>query len=400
MKLMNLIVSPLRHGESGWFHEKTKYGDFVAFFGTKNFKNIIEKILNNPNAYHLFDSHKMVSIDFDNKNGEEFEYLALRESFRKARNGVQYKWYIKYNWFKDYKSALRFNQWMFSTASLIEHLIIEKIIKIDSIIENIPILKKKYHFVEELDQIRIESKEDQSNSNDAVVEIIKEAKDAFGKILEREIHNVNKDDEKTELIQAIEALKSENSELRIHADNLTNRFKEQISILEQVKNESVEFQKENSTLRKELEMNQSSQEEYFRAVFPNFYFVRKKRFLRDLSKDKNKEDHIKILWKLYEEIFHNQNNIENLNNLEKVKGLDSWYQAFFTKKMSKTRYRSNAIYDHQWQGGVDSKIVEETLKSFYICKVNLHGNTRHYIHFGKSSEEYLQNHDPPQFRLN
>ena len=54
------------------------------------------------------------------------------------------KWYIKYNWFKDYKSALRFNQWMFSTASLIEHLIIEKIIKIDSIIENIPILKKKY----------------------------------------------------------------------------------------------------------------------------------------------------------------------------------------------------------------------------------------------------------------
>ena len=202
------------------------------------------------------------------------------------------------------------------------------------------------------------------------------------------------------MIQAIEALKSENSELRIHADNLTNRFKEQISILEQVKNETVEFQKENSTLRKELEMNQSSQKEYFRAVFPNFYFVRKKRFLRDLSKDKNKEDHIKILWKLYEEIFHNQNNIENLNNLEKVKGLDSWYQAFFTKKMSKTRYRSNAIYDHQWQGGVDSKIVEETLKSFYICKVNLHGNTRHYIHFGKSSEEYLQNHDPPQLILN
>ena len=168
---------------------------------------------------------------------------------------------------------------MFSTASLIEHLIIEKIIKIDSIIENIPILKKKYHFVEELDQIRIELKKDQSNSNDAVVEIIKEAKDAFGKILEREIHNVNKDDEKTELIQAIEALKSENSELRIHADNLTNRFKEQISILEQVKNETVEFQKENSTLRKELEMNQSSQKEYFRAVFPNFYFVREKRFL-------------------------------------------------------------------------------------------------------------------------
>ena len=66
MKLMNLIVRSLRHGESGWFHEKTKYGDFVAFFGTKNFKNIIEKILNNPNAYHLFDSHKMVSIDFDN----------------------------------------------------------------------------------------------------------------------------------------------------------------------------------------------------------------------------------------------------------------------------------------------------------------------------------------------
>ena len=78
-----------------WFHEVTKYGEYVAFNGSEEFKEIVKRICIDPVNHPINDKFNDSEIEiFSN-------FRDLKASFRPASNGKQYSWYIKY--FKFYK---------------------------------------------------------------------------------------------------------------------------------------------------------------------------------------------------------------------------------------------------------------------------------------------------------
>ena len=122
-----------------WYPEVTPYGDYVAFNGDERFAEIVKRILLDPDSYYMhneFKEYEKVILE---------NYRTVKKSFRKAANGNQYDWYIKYFHVsadeKGKKDFIIFNNKVFAIAVIFNTLISMNFFDIDSILENLPILR-------------------------------------------------------------------------------------------------------------------------------------------------------------------------------------------------------------------------------------------------------------------
>ena len=375
-------------------HEKTQYGDYVAFNGSENFKDIIIKILDNPKSYNLLEINE-IRLDFDNEVEEEFEYIKVEKSWRQASNNIQYEWFIRYNHFINEKEALNFNNWLFASATLIEKLLNEGHIKTDSIISDLPQIKEKkiYAWENSGGKLLISKREKVAESlhqkiYDFVQDVIKVKEGARTDI------DVSDYQEKEELLQK---LKQENDNLRSNIDDLLAVIKEQ-------KDQISQFDSEINLLKAEIAKQMQDKEEqkndlklFFKALFPKFKLLRPKQFFQQLSFNKYSEEHVKRLSVIYEEVVSKKISVKKIDGSIKAENLNHWYQLFVEITTTDVHYPQSGVYDHQWSGGVDAKSVRKRIPSFYICEVNEFGNVRYYLHFGENSSSLLENYDPPTF---
>tara|TARA_B100000242_G_C43009188_1_gene469137 strand:- start:127 stop:1305 length:1179 start_codon:yes stop_codon:yes gene_type:complete len=376
------------------YHEKTQYGDYVAFNGSENFKDIIIKILDNPKSYDLLEINE-IRLDFDNDVEEEFEYIKVEKSWRQAKNNIQYEWFIRYNHFINVKEALNFNNWLFASATLIEKLLNEGHIKTDSIISDLPQIKDKNNYAWENSggKLLISKEENKAESlqqkiYDFVQDVIKDREDARTDI------DISDYQEKEELLQK---LKQENDNLRSNIDNL-------LAIIEKQEDQASQFENEINLLKAKIAKQRQDKEEqkndlklFFKALFPKFKLLRPKQFFQQLSFDKHSEEHVKKLSAIYEEVISKKISIEKIDGSKKVEDLNHWYQFFVEITKTDVHYPQGGVYDHQWSGGVNAKRVQKRFASFYICEVTEHGNVYYYLHFGENSSSLLENYDPPRF---
>ena len=375
-------------------HEKTQYGDYVAFNGSENFKDIIIKILDNPKSYNLLEINE-IRLDFDNEVEEEFEYIKVEKSWRQASNNIQYEWFIRYNHFINEKEALNFNNWLFASATLIEKLLNEGHIKTDSIISDLPQIKEKkiYAWENSGGKLLISKREKVAESlhqkiYDFVQDVIKVKEGARTDI------DVSDYQEKEELLQK---LKQENDNLRSNIDDL-------LVVIEEQKDQISQFDSEINLLKAEIAKQMQDKEEqkndlklFFKALFPKFKLLRPKQFFQQLSFNKYSEEHVKRLSVIYEEVVSKKISVKKIDGSIKAENLNHWYQLFVEITTTDVHYPQSGVYDHQWSGGVDAKSVRKRIPSFYICEVNEFGNVRYYLHFGENSSSLLENYDPPTF---
>ena len=376
------------------YHEKTQYGDYVAFNGSENFKDIIIKILDNPKSYNLLEINE-IRLDFDNEVEEEFEYIKVEKSWRQASNNIQYEWFIRYNHFINEKEALNFNNWLFASATLIEKLLNEGHIKTDSIISDLPQIKEKkiYAWENSGGKLLISKREKVAESlhqkiYDFVQDVIKVKEGARTDI------DVSDYQEKEELLQK---LKQENDNLRSNIDNL-------LVVIEEQKDQISQFDSEINLLKAEIAKQMQEKEEqkndlklFFKALFPKFKLLRPKQFFQQLSFNKYSEEHVKRLSVIYEEVVSKKISVKKIDGSIKAENLNHWYQLFVEITTTDVHYPQSGVYDHQWSGGVDAKSVRKRIPSFYICKVIEHGIVSYYLHFGENSSSLLENYDPPRF---
>ena len=376
------------------YHEKTQYGDYVAFNGSENFKDIIIKILDNPRSYDLLEINE-IRLDFDNDVEEEFEYIKIEKSWRTKKNNIQYEWFIRYNHFINKQEALNFNNWLFASATLIGKLLDEGHIKNDSIIRDLPKIKEKNSYAWEKSggKLLISKEEKKAESlqqkiYDFVQDVIKDRENAGTNI------DISDYQEKEELLQN---LKQENDNLRSNIDNL-------LAVIEKQEDQASQFENEINLLKAEIAKQRQDKEEqkndlklFFKALFPKFKLLRPKQFFQQLSFDKHSEEHVKKLSVIYDEVISKKISIEKIDGSTKAEGLNHWYQFSVEITTMNVHYPQSGVYDHQWSGGVDAKSVQKRIPSFYICKVIEHGIVCYYLHFGENSSSLLENYDPPRF---
>tara|TARA_Y100000768_G_C23937847_1_gene663467 strand:+ start:162 stop:1340 length:1179 start_codon:yes stop_codon:yes gene_type:complete len=375
-------------------HEKTQYGDYVAFNGSENFKDIIIKILDNPKSYDLLEINE-IRLDFDNEVEEEFEYIKVEKSWRQASNNIQYEWFIRYNHFINEKEALNFNNWLFASATLIEKLLNEGHIKTDSIISDLPQIKEKkiYDWENSGGKLLISKRERVAESlHQKIYDFVQDViKDKEGTRTDIDISDYK---EKEELLQK---LKQENDNLRSNINNL-------LAVIEKQKDQISQFDSEISLLKAEIAKQMQDKEEqkndlklFFKALFPKFKLLRPKQFFQQLSFNKYSEEHVKRLSVIYEEVVSKKISVKKIDGSIKAENLNHWYQLFVEITTTDVNYPQSGVYDHQWSGGIDAKSVRKRIPSFYICEVNEFGNVRYYLHFGENSSSLLENYDPPTF---
>ena len=379
-----------------FYHEKSRFGDYIAFNGTERFKNIIEKILDNPSSYDLIDIGD-IKLDFDNQDGEEFEYRYVNKSERNAVNGVKYGWFIRYNFFCNKEEALRFNDWLFASATLIEGLIEKGIIKGEKIINEMPLIKEVFIFTWESSGGFLKITQQDKSKKSLLDKLYDVVKDHVADSLDKPSINVTDYKEKEDLINR---LKLQNQELKTTINIIQKDIEQKIEDFnkdsEKLNEENIDLRQTIAKLKQEDEVNKNDLRLFFRALFPKFTLIRAKMFFTKLSSDHFSEEHVKNLSIFYKKIIEQKVDIEKIDGFKKVEGLSTWYQFYINVTVKDVNYPQSSMYDHQWAGGVKIDTKKKNIPSFYVCKNTEFGNDYFFIHFGEKSISYLENHDPPR----
>jgi hypothetical protein len=361
-----------------WHHEATRYGEYIAFNGSDDFKEIVYNICLD------LENHNLSKNEFSTQACEILSnFRTLNRSFRPASNGEQYDWYIKYfhieKGLDSYINDTHLK--IFGLAKVFENLVDKKFFKIDEILENIPILNKKYVF-DSLNKELIEiSKLHVSNEDNILPSELASIKDEMG-IIKDILESMNKPDS-----GATETLEERINQLEHDIETRRSEQKE----LEEV---NLNYQKEIGKLRSSVNTKSASVVTFFKSVFPRFELLSESSilFMIDL---KDHSDYIDKIKDIYDQLIIQGKQIENLTDCKKINNLKHWYKITITKKdldQSSNGWSSDINDDWKWEGGIEWK--NKTIGQIYLCYFEEHGNQKIFLHAG--SPDKLENYDPPR----
>lgn len=361
-----------------WHHEATRYGEYVAFNGNDNFKEIVYSICLDS------ENHNLSGNEF---NTQEYEILSnfrnLNKSFRPASNGEQYDWYIKYFHIEE-----RLNNYIFDThtkifglARIFEELIDRKFFKIDEILENIPILNKKYLF-NSLNKERIEiSRSNRGKEENISSEELTDIKNEMGAIKDI-LESMNKPDS-----GIIQNLEERTSQLEQDIETRKSQQKE-------LEDENLNYQKEIGKLKSSINTKSTSVITFFKSVFPRFELLSESSILLIIN-SKDHSIYINKILDIYDQLINRNKQIEELVECKKIDDLKHWYRVTITKKdldQSSSGWSSDINDDWKWEGGIEWK--NKTIGHIFLCYFEEYGNQKIFLHAGDSDK--LENYDPPR----
>ena len=371
--------------DNDWFHEVTKYGEYVAFNGSEEFKEIVKKICIDP------ENH-IISNKFDESEIEIFSnFRALKASFRTASNGKQYDWYIKYFNLEDNFDFENLHIKIFDLAVIFNALINEGLFKANEILESIPNLKKDYtfEFLDEHTLIKVLKNNPKERENTSSLELngLKNEMEGIKNILA----SMQQPDS-----ASIDKLKDKINELEKDLKSTNKGYEELNKEYEGLEEEILECQKENGRLRSYLNENNAASITFFKSVFPQFS-VLSESFIPLIMNSKTHLLYVNKIKDVYKQLIDEKRDIKSIENCSKIENLNYWYKILITKKdfnQTSSGYSSDIYADWKWEGGLEALWTNKTIGNLYICSFEEFGNQNIYLHAGDESK--LENHDPPR----
>lgn len=394
-KLRNLKI------DDDWYHEVTSYGEYVAFNGNEQFAEIVKRILLDPDSYVIhtkFNEYEKVILE---------NYRTINKSFRLAANGNQYDWYIKYFHFSaDEKSVVNFNSFnekVFGKAVIFDALISENFFALDEILENLPILRKKYKFQFEEDATSIkitsvEARSDQANIS-SEVGALKDEISSIKEILENmqnqspNSKQVDLDEHTRQIGELKTSLKSKLEKINQLEDELNSNSE----INEETEHKNLILQQEIGKLKTLINDKNSSIITFFESVFPRLSLL-SDIVLTKIVNSRDREIYMKKIKEINDHFIENGRDVKDLNSCTKIEGLKHWYRINISKKdlnQSRSGFGQDIYSDWIWEGGVEECWQHKEIGYLYICVFEKHGNINIFIHSG-DDESNLEYHDPPR----
>lgn len=361
-----------------WHHEATRYGEYVAFNGSDNFKEIVYKICLDPGNHNLSEN------EFNDQDNEILSnFRTLNKSFRPASNGEQYEWYIKYFHIEKKLDSYMIDTHIkiFGLATVFERLIEQNLFEIDEILENIPILNKEYKFnslnkeLIGITKISISGEESASRSE---LTIIKNEMEGIRSILESMNQPETGD---------IDNLESRINQLEQDIDRRRSKQKD-------LEEQNLNYLKEIGKLKSSINTKSASAVTFFRSVFPKFSLLSES-FIPGIIHAKEHSDYINKIKDIYDQLINQKKQIEDLSECIKIDKLKHWYRIDIIKKeldQGHSGWSSDINDDWKWQGGIEWK--NKTIGHIYLCYFEEHGNEKIFLHAGDS--EKLEHYDPPR----
>ena len=361
-----------------WHHEATRYGEYIAFNGSDDFKEIVYNICLD------LENHNLSKNEFSTQAYEILSnFRTLNKSFRPASNGEQYHWYIKYFHIEE-KLDSYINDThvkIFGLARVFEKLVDKKFFKIDEILENIPILNKKYVF-NSLNKELIEiSKLHVSNEDNISSSELASIKDEMG-VIKDILESMNKPDS-----GVTDTLEERINQLEQDIETRRSQQKE-------LEEENLNYQKEIGKLRSYINIKSASEITFFKSVFPRFELLSESSIQR-ITNLKDHSVYIDKIKYIYDQLITQEKQIENLADCKKINDLNHWYKITITKKdldQSSNGFSIDINDDWKWEGGIEWK--NKTIGHIYLCYFEEYGNKKIFLHLG--SPDKLENYDPPR----
>ena len=384
-----------------WYHEVTSYGEYVAFNGDEKFAEIVKRILLDPESYYIhneFNEYEKVILE---------NYRTVKKSFRTAANGNQYDWYIKYFHLgsdeKETENFNIFNKKVFGKAVIFNALISMNFFDLDSILENLPILRKKYKFQFEKDRTiikitKLEARSDQINISNEV-SVLKDEISSIKEMLEN-IQNQAPSSKEVDLETYTSQIRELKTTLKNKLEKISQLENELISnneINKEIENKNLMLQQEIGKLKTQINEKNSSIITFFESVFPRLSLL-SDIVLTKIVNSRDRETYMKKIKEINEHLIEKDKDIKDLNSCTKVKGLKHWYRINISKKdlnQSRSGFGQDIYSDWIWQGGVEECWQHKDIGYLYVCVFEKHGNINIFIH-SDEDESNLQYHDPPR----
>ena len=312
-----------------WYHEVGPYGEYVAFNGDEQFAEIVKRILLDPDSYVIhtkFNEYEEVILE---------NYRTINKSFRLASNGNQYDWYIKYFHFSaDEKSVENFNNFnkkVFGKAVIFDALISENFFDVDSILENLPILRKKYKFQFEEDATSIkitsvEARSDQANISSEVGEL----KDEISSIKEmlENMQNQSPSSKQVDLEEYTRQIGELKTSLKSKLEKI-NQLEDELNsnseINEEMEHKNLILQQEIGKLKTLINDKNSSIITFFESVFPRLSLL-SDIVLTKIVNSRDREIYMKKIKEINDHFIENGRDVKDLNSCTKIEGLKHWYR--------------------------------------------------------------------------
>ena len=384
-----------------WYHEITPYGEYVAFNGDEQFAEIVKRILLDPESYYIndeFNEYEKVILE---------NYRTLERSFRPAANGNEYDWYIKYfhlgSGEKEAENFNIFNKKVFGKAVIFNALISMNFFDLDSILENLPILRKKYKFQFEKDRTiikitKLEARSDQINISNEV-SVLKDEISSIKEILEN-IQNQAPSSKEVDREAYTSQIRELKTSLKNKLEKISQLEGELISnneINEEIENKNLILQQEIGKLKTLINEKNSSIITFFESVFPRLSLL-SDIVITKIVNSRDREIYMKKIKEINEHLIEKGKDISDLNSCIKVEGLKYWYRINVSKKdlnQSRSGFGQDIYSDWIWQGGVEECWQHKDIGYLYVCVFEKHGNINIFIH-SDEDESNLQYHDPPR----
>tara|TARA_B100001057_G_scaffold273742_1_gene274042 strand:+ start:884 stop:2191 length:1308 start_codon:yes stop_codon:yes gene_type:complete len=415
--------------EKDYYIENRHYGSYIAFNGSHEFFDTIISFLKNPSSYLGFINSENYKYDLERDEILKENYykgnLFLEtsgKSYKKASNGIQYNWYIRFEkqdveilnnaikiffdhakimqnfWerkifpnFKDEDLAPSFNlEWEDVDAQLLDEFCIFLSSKLKD--------KKKYNIFsnKELNKIflsLVDSPEEilYESLRPELSEIHNQI-DLLNKKLMNQGENKNESDLKESIKKRKEKIEILESQL-IKAEEKINSKNFYINTLE---NDIARIKANNNKIQKD-------QNEVFKKLYPNLKYLNENKFFSlfnnsnvDIFLNSMSEPLNIALYSPHEEVI---TKLEKKAGVKKVDGTKTWYKI---PSIIITTHAEGMTQDSRtdWKGGVTrgSKTLEEFI---FLSYATLRGNKSIYIHYDQENEsslEKLQMNDPPDLR--
>ena len=307
-----------------WYAEVTPYGEYVAFNGDEQFAEIVKRILLDPDSYYMhneFKEYEKVIL----KN-----YRTVNKSFRKAANGNQYDWYIKYFHVsadeKGKKDFIIFNNKVFAIAVIFNTLISMNFFDIDSILENLPILRKKYKFQFEKDRTvikitKLHARSDQANII-SEVGVLKDEIRSIKEMLEN-IQNQSPSSREVDLKEYTSQIRELKTSLKNKLEKISQLESELNSnseINEEIENKNLILQQEIGKLKTLINEKNSSIITFFESVFPRLSLL-SDIVITKIVNSRDREIFMKKIKEINEHLIEKGKDISDLNSCTKLEGL-------------------------------------------------------------------------------
>lgn len=384
-----------------WYPEVTPYGEYVAFNGDEQFAEIVKRILLDPDSYYMhneFKEYEKVILE---------NYRTVKKSFRKAANGNQYDWYIKYFHVradeKGKKDFIIFNNKVFAIAVIFNTLISMNFFDIDSILENLPILRKKYKFQFEKDRTvikitKLDARGDQANII-SEVGVLKDEIRSIKEMLEN-IQNQSSSSREVDLKEYTSQIRELKTSLKNKLEKISQLESELNSnseINEEIENKNLILQQEIGKLKTLINEKNSSIITFFESVFPRLSLL-SDIVITKIVNSRDREIFMKKIKEINEHLIEKGKDISDLNSCTKLEGLKYWYRVNVSKKdlnQSRSGFSQDIYGDWIWEGGVEECWQHKDIGYLYICVFEKHGNMNIFIH-SDEDESNLEYHDPPR----